>query len=81
MIGNAAIYCTRVEREPFMVSLRCTLVYLFDSFNALVQAAAPQCWMGERERNEELAGSRRVRAGERGRCVHARSLRAYTLSQ
>jgi tripartite-type tricarboxylate transporter receptor subunit TctC len=48
MIWNAAIYCTRVERDPFVVALRCTLVYLFGSWNTLVQAAAPQCWMGER---------------------------------
>ena len=45
MIWNAAIYCTRVERDPFVVALRCTLVYLFGSWNTLVQAAAPQCWM------------------------------------
>ena len=54
MIWNAAIYCTRVERDPFVVSLRCTLVYLFGSWNTLVQAAVPQRWTGERERNEEL---------------------------
>jgi hypothetical protein len=54
MIWNAAIYCTRVERDPFVVAVRCTLVYLFGSWNTLVQAAAPQCRMGERERNEEL---------------------------
>jgi hypothetical protein len=47
MIWNAAIYCTRVERDPFAVALLCTLVYLFGSWNTLVQAAAPQCWMGD----------------------------------
>ena len=47
MIWNAAIYCTRVERDLLTVALRCTLVYLFGSWNTLVQAATPQCWMGD----------------------------------
>src|SRR5271170_2581690 len=33
----AAIYCRRVERAPFVVALRCTFVYLFGSWNTLVQ--------------------------------------------
>ena len=38
VIWNAALYCTRVDRDPVVVALRCTLVYLFGSWNTLVRA-------------------------------------------
>jgi hypothetical protein len=55
MIWNAAIYCTRVERDPFVVALRCTLVYLFGSWNTRVGLTARQWIDGVNfERLEEL---------------------------
>jgi hypothetical protein len=37
-----------------VVSLRCTLVYLFGSWTTLVQSATPRRWMAAGERDEEL---------------------------
>ena len=54
MIWNAPIYCTQVATDILVVLRAPPWLTCSVSWNTLVQVAAPQCWMDEREKHEEL---------------------------